>query len=478
MLEDSSTDAELIQRLLLKEKMHCEFKVTMDKKDFEKALTEFSPGVILSDNSLPQFNALQALKIARSHFPHVPFILVTGTVSDEYAADVIKQGADDYILKDRLTRLPTAIDTALRHRRAEKEKQEASKKLKQSEEKYRTIMERLSDAFIALDKDWQYTYVNKKAGEILNREPNDLIGKNIWVEFPESVEHPFYKACHKAMEQQQNIYLEAYYEPFHAWLENYIYPSPDGLSIFFRDVTEKKNLEAELLEQQKREQLKITATALEAQEKERNAIGQELHDNVNQILVGTKLFLSMVKDNPEKNKNLIVSSINSIQSAIDENRKIAHALVAPDFKTNSLADQINDLTETMFRISNVDVIIDTDRLNENLLDEEQKLAIYRIAQEQCTNIIKYAKASQVNFSLNTTNKRFRIIIADNGLGMKKDKGTKGIGLKNINARLSIFNGEAAIKTAPGEGFILDVTMPLKKDNGSIHGVYEDDLTAH
>src|SRR4026209_2939669 len=70
------------------------------------------------------------------------------------------------------------------------------------------VMERISDAFVALDNKWCYTYMNKKAGEISNRDPKAIIGKHIWTEFPEEIDQPFYKACHEAMKSQNYIYLE------------------------------------------------------------------------------------------------------------------------------------------------------------------------------------------------------------------------------------------------------------------------------
>jgi signal transduction histidine kinase len=219
-----------------------------------------------------------------------------------------------------------------------------------------------------------------------------------------------------------------------------------------------------LQEQQRQEQVKMITTTLDAQEKERNLIGQELHDNVNQILVGTKLFLSMIKQDPVKNKLLINSCMETIQQAIDENRKIAHALVAPDFETKILTEQIADLTDNMLKTSGIDVDINTSYLVESQLEEDQKLAIYRIAQEQCANIIKYAKAQLVDISLSTYDECFKMIIADDGIGMEANKPTKGIGLKNIKGRLSIFNGTVTIKSAPGKGFALEITMPLKKAN--------------
>lgn len=116
MLEDSETDADIIQRQLKKENIIADFNVVMTKAAFLEALEQYEPDLILADNSLPQFDAADALEAVRKTLPDVPFILVTGIVSDEFAAAIIKQGADDYILKDRLTRLPAAIESMLKQR--------------------------------------------------------------------------------------------------------------------------------------------------------------------------------------------------------------------------------------------------------------------------------------------------------------------------------------------------------------------------
>jgi PAS domain S-box-containing protein len=121
-----------------------------------------------------------------------------------------------------------------------------------SPERVVEILERISDAFVALDRNSCYTYMNKKASEIFNRDPQQMIGKYIWAEFPESSGQPIHLAYEKAMKEQQYVYLEEYFAPNHQWFENHIYPSPEGLSIFFRDITEKKKTEEKLEQSQKR----------------------------------------------------------------------------------------------------------------------------------------------------------------------------------------------------------------------------------
>ncbi|MFH6769055.1 sigma 54-interacting transcriptional regulator [Gaetbulibacter aquiaggeris] len=101
-------------------------------------------------------------------------------------------------------------------------------------------IDNISDGFVSLDNDWCYTFINKKAGEFLGRKPSSLIGKNIWTEFPDGVGLPFYHAYYKAAETQETQYLKDYYEPLGRWFDNRIYPSKEGLSIYFTDITENK----------------------------------------------------------------------------------------------------------------------------------------------------------------------------------------------------------------------------------------------
>ncbi|NOZ62379.1 MAG: PAS domain S-box protein [Calditrichaeota bacterium] len=123
----------------------------------------------------------------------------------------------------------------------EKERENLFAETEQARKLLSDVFERITDGVVALDKNWRFTYVNSKAAILLNRKkPEDLLGKHIWTEYPEGIELPFYRAYYKAMKTQQTIYLEDYYEPWNRWFENRIYPSPDGLTIYFTEVTDRK----------------------------------------------------------------------------------------------------------------------------------------------------------------------------------------------------------------------------------------------
>ncbi|MFT3844644.1 MAG: PAS domain S-box protein [Lacibacter sp.] len=235
-----------------------------------------------------------------------------------------------------------------------------------------------------------------------------------------------------------------------------------GAVVMHIDITEIKRLEEERLKSKTEEQRKITEAMVQGQEKERNAIGIELHDNVNQILVSSNMLLSMIATNPTLLEELMPKCIENIRFAVNENRRIAHELVIPNRVTETLLQQVKRVAQTMFNNTVVKTrLIQTD-FNEDLLSEEQKLTIYRIVQEQCTNILKHAKASSVVFRFAISNNVFKLRISDNGIGMKKEKIEEGIGLRNIHHRLLVLNGTASVESAKGKGFTLIIEIPLTR----------------
>jgi PAS domain S-box-containing protein len=130
--------------------------------------------------------------------------------------------------------------------RYELARSERERRLESAHERVENTLERIGDAFFALDREWRFSYVNDRAGELVERDPGELVGERIWEAFPAAAGSSFESAYREAFESQEPVTFEAEFPPLSAWFEVSAYPDEDGLSVFFRDVTERKEREREL----------------------------------------------------------------------------------------------------------------------------------------------------------------------------------------------------------------------------------------
>jgi signal transduction histidine kinase len=224
------------------------------------------------------------------------------------------------------------------------------------------------------------------------------------------------------------------------------------------NVTEKIMLEQELENEKIKKQQEITGAVISAQEKERQEIGSELHDNVNQILASSRLYLGLVRKNINGDvSNYLDETEKLISTAINELRKLSHTLIAPSMEETELVDAIEHLIISTSNATTINVSSNAQDFKEHLLPEKMKLAIYRIIQEQFNNILKYANATEIFVSLlNNEDGSTFVSVKDNGDGFDPTKKPKGVGLMNMRVRASLFNGETQIISAPGKGCELQV----------------------
>jgi PAS domain S-box-containing protein len=240
----------------------------------------------------------------------------------------------------------------------------------------------------------------------------------------------------------------------------------DGNAIRFvgsmQDITDRKKLEGKLLTQEINRQKSIAQAVVDAQEKERAEIGKELHDNVNQILSTAKLYLELAKTDTKQKDALIKRSADSIFTAINEIRHISKALVPPSVKDLGLIESINDLVESLRMTNALQVQFTYSGDFDNIMDDKQKLMLFRIIQEQVSNVLKHAEASRIIIDLKLNGKLINLSIVDNGKGfeLEKVKFKKGVGLSNIESRAHLFNGEVIITTAPEKGCKLFIQVPI------------------
>ncbi|HEY4107541.1 PAS domain S-box protein [Puia sp.] len=233
------------------------------------------------------------------------------------------------------------------------------------------------------------------------------------------------------------------------------------MQVIINDVTDRVRLEKELALQQRLKQQQITEVVLGAQERERFELGKELHDNINQILATSKLYLDVAIEEREPRIELLVKSRNNISMAIEEIRRLSKELITPSLNDLGLVQSIQELIRSIQMVKKMKIRLATSGLDEGALLPEQKINVYRIIQEQLNNILKHAQASTVMIELNKEQEQIRLMVADDGKGFDPRMRRDGVGISNIMSRAELYNGRVEIDSAPGKGCRLEVILNSK-----------------
>src|SRR6201996_6945310 len=237
------------------------------------------------------------------------------------------------------------------------------------------------------------------------------------------------------------------------------------MQVIVNDVTERVRLEKELALQQRLKQQQITEVVLGAQERERFELGQELHDNINQILATSKLYLDVAIEEKEPRIELLAKSRKNISMAIEEIRKLSKELITPSLNDLGLVQSIRELIRSIQSVKKMKIRLHISGLKEEGLLPEQKINIYRIIQEQLNNILKHAQAGSVSIELNKQREQIRLRVEDDGKGFDPRMRRNGVGISNIMSRAELYNGKVEIDSSPGKGCRLEVILNQKALTG-------------
>jgi PAS domain S-box-containing protein len=226
-----------------------------------EAIARQLPDLVLSDVMMPEldgFGLLQELR-ANPQTQDIPVILLSARAGEEARIEGLTAGADDYLTKpfsarELLARVEATLKLAkLRRDAAQKEQtlrveaETAKQEAELAYDRINDILECMTDAFVAFDNQWRYTYANPAALQLLQKSPEELIGKNVWQEvFPELVGGPAYQRLQRVMEERVPLFWEEFGEPLQRWLEIRAYPSTEGVAVYFQDISDRKQAEAEL----------------------------------------------------------------------------------------------------------------------------------------------------------------------------------------------------------------------------------------
>jgi len=362
------------------------------------------------------------------------------------------------IYEGKLCLLGTGIDLTERER--------AQQETKENEKKYRSLFEQASDPILVTDFKGNFTEVNGSFCKLFGYTKKELLRMNVSslicpVQLKEKpMRNDLLMKGKHLFSDRIMVHKDGSLIETEANLKKF---GDDRIMGIVRDVTEirklKRAMELEKMEQKEQEQKKITRAVIKEQERERNFIGKELHDNVNQLLASTKMCLTTAKLAAAGKKDFVDKSLRLIDATIFEIRVLSRKHVTP-LKGFDVKEQIQSTIRIMeegigFKVS-LDFLL-ADHLE--ILDE-LKLNIYRIIQEYLNNVYKHASASKVQIKIFAEDKWIHIAIHDNGIGFEVGMKKNGLGIVNIVNRVESFNGKADFETNPGIGCKLDIRIPM------------------
>ena len=466
VVEDNPGDLFLLQEFLRSSDLEiAQIRPARHLAEARQILNQERVDLVFLDLSLPDSFGLESYIGLQAYAQRVPIILLTGLTDTNIAPQALVMGAQDYLTKGEFDEklLARAVRYSL-------ERVRNLQFLRESEERYRELFNNnpmpmwVFDAF-----SHRFLVTNSAAVQHYGYTHEEFLGKTLADirlsgnedQLREEVAsvRGFREGIKKGIIQHRKKTGEVIFVDI-AW-HNINYLDRPAILVLANDVTERIQLEEELNEQRLSRQKQITEAVIVAQEKERTEIGKELHDNVNQILGASNLYINTAMTDDEMRQELLERSTELISSAINEIRKISKSLITPGLREIGLIESIEDIIDDM-KMAKDDMLIELDLQNiaEDQIEDRRKLTLFRIVQEQLNNIVKHARATRVLIRLSVESAFIVLTIADNGIGFDVGRHRKGVGITNIISRTELFNGRVEIQSAPGEGCTLSVSLPM------------------
>lgn len=317
--------------------------------------------------------------------------------------------------------------------------------------------------------DGTILYINEKMCSLLNVVYEEAIstsyldfyksetntGYMYWQELMSSGNLPFYSGWVDLTSKDGDI-ISCHMSMQHLCDED---GNPTCFLCIFDRFEEEQILQQQVYEKRITHHQNISSAIIKAQEKERSFLAEELHDNINQLLATTKLYIDAAKcAEPDMVKELLQKSSEHVMIVINELRALSKSLTPPAIDQASLIENIVALFQDAQMLSGMCVKIVHDDFDERGLDNEKKLVIYRILQEQYNNILKYADAGNIVVTIKNKLHYIVLIIEDDGVGFNTNDVQSGLGLKNIRNRAMLYNGRVSVQSAPGKGCRLYVEL--------------------
>jgi two-component system, cell cycle sensor histidine kinase and response regulator CckA len=506
IVEDQPTDAELAKREICKAIESCVFQRVETREDYLAALEAFKPNLIITDYRMPRFDGLTALKLALEKVPFTPVIIMTGAINEDTAVECMKAGAANYIIKEQLKRLGQAVLHALEEKRVLLERHKAELALRESEERYRTLVHTLPDALIVADMNGNVVYEAPSTLRLYGYDTSDdLSGRRVvdWI-------HPDYQAkAHNLIEDlktgrdvrhQEFILTKRDGSSFHGELSASSMRDAQGNVTGFlalvRDISDRKQAEVE--------RVQLQAQLLQAQKMESigRLAGGVAHDfnNMLSVILGYAELIQtqLAKENPLLNdvmqieragrrakditqqllafsrKQIIEPAMMDLNEFITGTQKGLSRLIGEDI--NLQFSPGADLYKIKFDRSQLDQILINLAANaRDAMPQGGKLKIE-------TSNVQIDEAFSKEHLMLTPGDYVLLTVTDSGVGMDKEtlahafepffttkavgKGT-GLGLATVYGIVIQGGGFIAAASEPGRGSIFDIYFPRMAEEATV-----------
>lgn len=466
LIEDNPGDARLIQELLAARN---DGQFVLEKASrLSEGLERLKKGdinVLLLDLGLPDSQGLDTLYKARLHAPKLCIIVLTGNDDISLAMKAIREGAQDYLVKGQIEsglvdRVKGQIDSSLLVRSINYayERKVIQDALQESEARLRLILEQLPCLSWVTDIDLRITSLQGAALETVGLKPENIVGKTTSENIEKHRNWSYIAEAHRqALKgEKQNFEVKWHGRVFYAYVE----PTHDAagnisgvIGVAF-DITDRIQAEEE--------RRQISRQLVETQEKERRAIGRELHDQTGQYITALKLLLSKIQHEVPANLATTVGEALTITNEMmAQVRELSLNLRPPMLDDLGLAAALMWQFDRYTNQMGVHVNFKHQGLDKRFAPEINT-AVYRITQEALTNIARYAATNEAQVQIIADDRVIRLRIEDKGAGFDINKVPEGHnGLRGMRERVMLIGGHLKIQSAPGEGTLIIAEIPLE-----------------
>jgi two-component system sensor histidine kinase UhpB len=492
LVEDSRDDADLILFALDESGFDIVSARVETEAGMREALQSAGWDVVISDFNLPRFDTRAALALLRETDADIPFIIVSGCIGEESAVALMKEGASDFVMKDKLARLAPAIERELRDAATRREHRRAQEALRENEKLLREITGTLGEGIYVLNAGGALVFMNPEAERLLGWTEQELAARNV------------HDTIH-ARKLDGTLLPASECGTLRVMRDGGIYRTDDDVFLrkdgslmpvsfvatsimengkavasvtAFQDISQRKQAERELLES--RMQLRELSAHLQSvREEERTRIAREMHDELGQMLTGVKLDASWLINQLDEHSPGVMKKAEAMSRLIDDTlnamRRIAADLRPVMLDDLGLVAAVEWLTEEFSERTGIEVELVMGREQckkpcdwecslqwDGNLSADLATAAFRIVQECLTNVARHAEAGQVLVSLLCLEGYLLLQVSDDGKGIPADNGAKpdSYGVIGMRERAHALGGALNLSSIPGEGTTVEALIPI------------------